>query len=822
MREVRQRTQGIGAPATVAHVSEWRRLIDDLLAAEDAGAPDGDAAAKPATSNKRTRFATYDLVLAVERQLTLSAGTDLCTFFPQRPLQEKITARPRITISWDMGPDNLCAAAYLLNKKKLRASIMFSPLHKLQRCMWGGVQEAGKYAIVMVGGIIANLDHGPFDSKSFHLVLKQSNDEFLAKAMADDPLLRKLAPRIQRDRCGDPNITGPAHMEEILLSLGQARWLNRKTPTVAMSRWNTWNDCMEFLLPEWHHKLLAMLHHGAIQGWYRPANRAKFLNALHPITATKQADDVAKETVAASKAKMQQLRDKCRGSMQLSTFAMMDPDFQIDTRQIVFATSSWRVCHGVWQSLMVSEAAAMKFHVDIANRNGAFWTALLDCMRPLRKADDLMKMGFIMSCDSIPLETLLDETHPVCLQQRGLAVKLFDLLFAETKYHLRGFNHFFDGYPGKFAVLPTSIDADIRWRDMYRDFLAFQAASKYRQGQWRNLCAGSSLGWTEVQEMFDLGPALCPDAISNVDRIFGYQGDSTVVEKCFQKCADHSRDSSNGNMSASSRWRAPVRTQLLTSEYKFTREVSVNDVSDNVRAKSELPSSIFVPKFHDTSMDFKDLPSYKGSAASWKTYSPETWHTIVFNQKLMRLCFDEGKMGEVDQTWKAELMQEKVVVTKGQGLYMCIATSQHICMLWPVKEIKIGPYRFLGWEPPNPSLPHYDTVFDLRVWAAIPYQVATPLDLLRANKGRAYTEWPDVFGIRDGDAQPLLHYAARCGFWGLPEEAIDRIALRELNMAESSGDLVEKLLVTIRAILDVNEDRRYVANNDSLVSRLEL
>ena len=161
MRDARFRPDAPGAACKASEVAEWRAQVESFLAAELAA----DAAAganKKVTISKWHRLATFDLVCGMDWQMKAGLGIDgWNTFasssdFPKHRLQ----FRPRCSIVWDKGPDNMCATGYLLSCKKLRASFFFSAVHGAQRAMWSGVQGAGRYALLLVACAVANLDMG--------------------------------------------------------------------------------------------------------------------------------------------------------------------------------------------------------------------------------------------------------------------------------------------------------------------------------------------------------------------------------------------------------------------------------------------------------------------------------------------------------------------------------------------------------------------------------------------------------------------------------------------------------------------------------------
>ena len=95
-------------------------------------------------------MATSDLAWGTERHFQVMLGHGMIALATKGEgvvVPEHILDRQRVTISWDMGPDNLRFTSYLLFKKDYRVSVFFSPLHKVQRCMWEEWAKVGGTAL---------------------------------------------------------------------------------------------------------------------------------------------------------------------------------------------------------------------------------------------------------------------------------------------------------------------------------------------------------------------------------------------------------------------------------------------------------------------------------------------------------------------------------------------------------------------------------------------------------------------------------------------------------------------------------------------------
>ena len=94
-------------PFTPDEVFGWREEAERFLAAEDAKV--AEEKAKQRTLPKWTRVCTYDLVRALDWQFKVTADMGWGKFGTIGTEKAKlISQRPRITVSIDMGPDNLC------------------------------------------------------------------------------------------------------------------------------------------------------------------------------------------------------------------------------------------------------------------------------------------------------------------------------------------------------------------------------------------------------------------------------------------------------------------------------------------------------------------------------------------------------------------------------------------------------------------------------------------------------------------------------------------------------------------------------------------
>ena len=141
-----------------------------------------------------------------------------------------------------------------------------------------------------------------------------------------------------------------------------------------------------------------------------------------------------------------------------------------------------------------------------------------------------------------------DAEHPRVFEQRKIMNGLWRLLLDQFFQFVMGFNHYTDGYPGKFAEL-LAADRATRmevWQSMLIDHHDFKAVESKKSPVWTKMVKRSWFQWTEVREMFEHDPPAnqYSEALhENAKRFFAHQGDTVVVEKHFQTKSDQVRQS---------------------------------------------------------------------------------------------------------------------------------------------------------------------------------------------------------------------------------------------------------------------------------------
>ena len=203
---------------------------------------------------------------------------------------------------------------------------------------------------------------------------------------------------------------------------------------------------MDEQLEDWHAGIVPKVNIACSEGWCNQDSFQKFVAKLSRLDAAAFAGGV--KSVAASKAAANRMRDAVKGSFKLVTFAQMDPQFHEDAFFLTFATREWRIFMGRQQKeLGTSLQDTKKFHFDILDRKGLFWESFSNSLHPIsRRGNELLKIGVITEFD-FGTAAIYDPYHPQRIEQRRLSKAMWWQNLHQASSFLRGFGHYYDGYP---------------------------------------------------------------------------------------------------------------------------------------------------------------------------------------------------------------------------------------------------------------------------------------------------------------------------------------------------------------------------------------
>ena len=167
-----------------------------------------------------------------------------------------------------------------------------------------------------------------------------------------------------------------------------------KPHNVAIARWNTWNDASEDYLEDGSKLTAAILETLVARGRWD----LKFTKSLLGFTRADPAifpDLSGKMPVKQCATRLRRIRGMVQNPLDLSAYMLMDLEFVVAWRQLVFRTSFMRVCAGALQQFLNCAANARTFHLQITMRLGPVWECIGKLARPFddENHDALRKTG---------------------------------------------------------------------------------------------------------------------------------------------------------------------------------------------------------------------------------------------------------------------------------------------------------------------------------------------------------------------------------------------------------------------------------------------
>ena len=92
------------------------------------------------------------------------------------------------------------------------------------------------------------------------LAVRRRCDGILPAATMDDPLLQALGPNIRQELHGDDAELQGGSFQQLLHKIAELPLLRQRGRTVLMTRWASWMDATEWMLPQLTARLLIRLY----------------------------------------------------------------------------------------------------------------------------------------------------------------------------------------------------------------------------------------------------------------------------------------------------------------------------------------------------------------------------------------------------------------------------------------------------------------------------------------------------------------------------------------------------------------------------------
>ncbi len=472
---------------------------------------------------KMQRLASYSHMTGLDNSLLTIFPEGLNTFIPKEgDKTAPLLSLPTLISNEDAGPVPWSARAFRLYHLKVREVAQRDVFHVIWRVLLNGAKDAGFRGVMLVTAANFNLAHGPWQGAGWWQQLLEGSKDYFRLASETDPLLQALGPRILAglpDSLADQlqGEEGEGSLQRLLSLLPQMPFLRERGPTVHMTRWASWMEAAEWMLPQNTARLLFLLFVGLQQGYVKPSNTQICLQDLD-IGALSKVAPAASSTeegelpgasgshgpsMQAEKAQLGYLYAKCKNSLHVCTLIAGNEKWTGMSHMLLQTSRPYLDYLSHWRHFLRTRQEGLKFSVDAA-RGTTLVQHIFTSFNLFRDLQTLEQAGIIVSAiESDKRFTKLSESAAAVQQQDELMQEHGRLVMHCAKHLLRCMSETTSIFPRRFALLASDPE-DVRacLRDMERlDKVALAAADRTER-QWQQIARRSCLQLTVCEDVF--------------------------------------------------------------------------------------------------------------------------------------------------------------------------------------------------------------------------------------------------------------------------------------------------------------------------------
>ena len=271
-------------------------------------------------------------------------------------------------------------------------------------------------------------------------------------------------------------------------------------------------------------------------------------------------------------------------------------------------------------------------------------------------------------------------------------------------------------------------------------------------------------------------------------------GQTKVVEDAFCQLRDvEGRGQKNTRIRHDRKWSTLVTQGLLDEKHGFSHETP----QPAPRRGRESTNSLYTPLLETASCPelLKDLSGTKRKT-EWVSFTAQSWANTFAEHAMLENCLAAGDFSNASFSWLSGMLELGLLVRQiPDGEWMLsMGSSQTMAVLcWPT--VRHG--RYFMPKPITHSCDiKWHTVFDLKLWEAMPTMGVSPLHA----KLKEHTHGMlSIMILPTADPAPLHVVAARACFWRLPMQWLRHLqkylGLEPLALAEASLFGYLKLLI---------------------------
>ena len=475
----------------------WKRSVSET------------AAAKTKKDSQPTKFrqGASDWLSAANQMLNASVGVGIMNFCisPEMEASTPPGAWPALTVCIDQGSDGWSATAYMQNQLRCCCLILPDPSHRV----WNDCQLALKgcklWSLTMVMAKIFSLDQGPWEEARWFQQSAEAAQVYMSTAGGTDcSLFQEMLGRILTDTGDRDRVAEEGIDEEIWKSVPDA--FQSKMPKVSMTRWFSWVHSAGHMLKNWHRRLLVYLFISLAEGWVQHESAADFLKVVSRIAPNAGEDPQAIPT-ARDLPELQELRRKCKNSLQMTTTMLMDAGLRQLVQGIVLVLSPCMAWHTEQLKTLQSTSAACRWYELEAC--GSSLGTLLEVAGLVTDTGFWQQVG-LWSPGDAKVWGSSGPDHPVVFSDDALVGQVSQLVLTLLRARVRTMLLHTRGLPLRLAGLldVSASPAILEWlQKLHEAWLSGVAGAK--GGLWKKMRARSPLQLMVVKQAWAHDYILC-------------------------------------------------------------------------------------------------------------------------------------------------------------------------------------------------------------------------------------------------------------------------------------------------------------------------
>lgn len=791
--------------------------------------PGSSTTSGDAKRRKTFRLKSARWVVAVDNALRVSTGSGLTHF-----CQESEQARrgspfdwPRLTVTADMGPDGLCALAFLKQQRLMCCWEVPDFSHGVWRDFQLALRHTGHWSFFLILITTMNIVHGPFEEQMNFADIKESIRSYMVSADPEScPVFSSYLRQILKDWKMSERIHEADIARTVFELLPERPVFRRRGEKVSLNRFfHAVRKLEEEELPDWHVKVVALLYWGITAGKFKDSKMAAtFGQHLLPPAGDVEAKGTTKEGEKTTR----NLWQVCENGLHVSVVVYCNEENHQRACIIARVSREVRFWHHNQNQRLRDVNENLKFLQE--QSSGDFFDHLF------RTLDMLFDIGAMadMLFDLTPAE-VVDLDHPAVELQQELAAFAVDFAFSLCGNRVRRTLWLLRGWPGRgcmFACGPG--DNEVREaKDQLladrRRWLSLQEHDSTRLSPMLKRSVFLEIGVEQLSGILEkTGGEVTPQVREWARGAYTGVASAQIVEDGFNRMKLPVKQGRNRRVARERR-----HGMLLSAELENTvRKYTPLDYESSVVPKGQcLPEDAYKSRKAQCSIDMDGLA---GPSAQTSWYSPGAsgWPQRFADLAILETL--EARFGDLhrcDSTWRSCLLDGGTALVRRRGentwfFTMGTLPSGLAGIGWPAEEVEVfalvsrSAAASSSASSSTPALAatmcfrprrdvrivHLLVATDLEEFEARSLLVQSPL-AQKCNTGTPRASCPLPLTIQAGEPKPLLQHAAEHAFHKIPKASLLLIAEELQAGVTSDASLFDVLFALVKQVLECDDMR---------------